>query len=886
MVPLMELLARLTAALADRYTIERELGRGGMATVFLARDLRHRRPVALKVLHPELAYAVGADRFLREIEVAANLTHPHILPLHDSGETDGLLYYVMPYVEGESLRDRLNRDTQLPVDEALQIAREVADALAYAHKQGVIHRDIKPENILLSGGHALVADFGIARALGQAGAERLTETGMAVGTVAYMSPEQASGERQIDGRTDVYSLGCVLYEMLAGEPPYTGPTAQAVIAKRFTDPVPSLRRVRPAVQEGLEQLVTKALAVVAADRFATAADFGRAIADPHTIAAASAPATHVPVTKSIAPSSTRRALAWGLAALLGLVLATGGVFWKRSHRGGDPNGLTRLAVLPFENHGKPEDEYFADGMTDAVRGKLSALPALQVTARQSSADYKKSRKNLKQIGQELGVQYLLTATVRWDKARDRTSRVQVSPELVEVQEASTAASKWQQPFDAALTDVFQVQAEIAGRVARELNVVLGDQEQQQLAQRPTLDLNAYDAFLKGEAAALALAAEDLPRIKRAAAFYEEAVARDTTFGLAWARLASAHALLYGYSTPSPVRADAARRALANAEHFAASVPETYRARAEYEELVRRDFTRAFAAAEAGLVRSRDHSELTAIAAIEEWRLGRLEAAVARLTRARTLDPRSIIVLNYLGAILCHQRRWSEARRALEDALLLEPTNLTVLDYLAVTYVGEGDLEGARHVLAEAVPTVDRAELAADLAMNHLSWVLDEAAQQQARTLPPTEFDDDRGTWGIVRAQLYHLQGDTVMARVYADSARIAFEANLRGSPADGEQHSSRGLALAYLGQMNEAIAAGERGVALLPVSLDAIWGPRVLLRLVRIYILAGEYDKALDQIERLLTIPYYVSPGWLQIDPTLAPLRGKPRFQRLLEGKT
>jgi serine/threonine protein kinase len=298
--------------LSERYVLGRELGRGGMATVYLAQDVRHRRPVALKVLHPELAYALGADRFLREIEVAANLTHPHILPLHDSGEAAGLLYYVMPYVEGESLRDRVNRETQLPVDEALQIAREVADALAYAHGQGVIHRDIKPENILLSGGHALVADFGIARALGQADAERLTETGIAVGTAAYMSPEQASGERNVDGRSDVYSLGCVLYEMLAGEPPYTGPTAQAIIVKRFSDPVPSVQQLRPLVPEGLAHAVTKALAPVAADRFASAAEFVRALAAPAASAASTTAAEPAVVARATAvrPPAARSPSDW------------------------------------------------------------------------------------------------------------------------------------------------------------------------------------------------------------------------------------------------------------------------------------------------------------------------------------------------------------------------------------------------------------------------------------------------------------------------------------------------------------------------------------------------------------------------------------------------
>src|SRR2546425_7402237 len=236
-------LARLQGALADRYTIERELGHGGMATVYLAQDRKHHRRVAIKVLEPELAAALGPERFLREIEIAAGLNHPHILPLCDSGEAAASLYYVMPYVEGETLRDRLKRERQLPLEDALRITREVADALSYAHSHDVVHRDIKPENILFQAAHAVVSDFGIARAITAAAGGSLTATGIAIGTPAYMSPEQASGGGPIDGRSDVYSLACVLYEMLAGEPPYTGASAQVVIAKRFTDPVPSVRRV-------------------------------------------------------------------------------------------------------------------------------------------------------------------------------------------------------------------------------------------------------------------------------------------------------------------------------------------------------------------------------------------------------------------------------------------------------------------------------------------------------------------------------------------------------------------------------------------------------------------------------------------------------------------
>ncbi len=264
--------------MADRYAVLREVGSGGMATVYLAEDLKHHRQVAIKVLRPEIATALGPERFLREIETAARLSHPHILPLYDSGQADGFLYYVMPYVEGESLRDRLRREGRLQIEEALRLTGEVADGLDYAHRQGLIHRDIKPENILLADAHALIADFGIARAVSAAGGERLTETGMAIGTVEYMSPEQASADPRLDARSDIYSLGCVLYEMLGGSPPFTGATPDAVVARKLAEGVPSLRVVRDTIPQGIERVVNKALARVPADRFTTAAEFAQAIA--------------------------------------------------------------------------------------------------------------------------------------------------------------------------------------------------------------------------------------------------------------------------------------------------------------------------------------------------------------------------------------------------------------------------------------------------------------------------------------------------------------------------------------------------------------------------------------------------------------------------------
>src|SRR5713101_6779201 len=269
---------RLTAALAGRYAIERQLGAGGMATVYLARDLKHDREIALKVLRPEIAAALGAERFLQEIHISAKLDHPHILTLIDSGTADEFLYYVLPFVRGESLRDKLNREKQLGIEEALAITKQVASALDYAHRQGVVHRDIKPENILIQEGEAVLADFGIAFALREAGGPRLTESGLSLGTPQYMSPEQAAGDRQLDARSDVYSLAAVLYEMLAGEPPHTGPTVQAVIAKLLTERPTRIRTVRDTVPEGIDTAVAKALAKVPADRFGGAAEFAAALA--------------------------------------------------------------------------------------------------------------------------------------------------------------------------------------------------------------------------------------------------------------------------------------------------------------------------------------------------------------------------------------------------------------------------------------------------------------------------------------------------------------------------------------------------------------------------------------------------------------------------------
>jgi serine/threonine-protein kinase len=845
-----------------------------MAVVYLARDLKHDRPVALKVLLPELAASLGADRFQREIRLAARLQHPHILTVHDSGQMGGRLWFTMPYVEGESLRDRLRREKQLPLDEALRITREAAQALQYAHDQGVIHRDIKPENLLLTrDGSTLVADFGIARAV--EGDDHLTRTGSSMGTPAYMSPEQADG-KPADGRTDVYSLGCVLYEMLVGRPPYTGSTAVAIVTKWFTEPVPSARAARPEVPEPVDQAIQRALSRSADDRFTTTAEFVRALqGTPSGF-------TPAPTAATTAPAATghRRLLAAVVA--LGLVVLIAVQYFRRST--GTPAGETPkvLAVLPFENLGDSADAYFADGIANELRAKLSHLGGVQVIARASSNQYRGTTKPPEEIARELGANYLLTATVQWDRVSGGRSRVRVSPELVEVTASHAPRAAWQQPFAAALTDVFDVQADIAAQVAGALGAVLGDSARLGLTRRPTESLAAYDEFLKGEAAAQEMKAENAG-LRRAIGFYERAVALDGAYAQAWSQLSRARTQLYSNGVPDRALAEAARAAAERARELRPDEPLAYLAAGElYSSVNPIDNVRALEEYEHGLRLAPGDVDLLSVSAIAEALLGRWDSVAPRLERARLRDPRSFTVARRLATTRIFLRQYPAADSALDQAIALAPTNAQVVLLKVILAVARGDRAAADAATRAAAARIDAATLLPFLATyQDLFWVLDDAQQRQVLALPPSAFDDDRGIWGLVRAQLYHLRGDSVRSVAYADSARVVLAAQSRAAPDDAQRHAILGVALAYLGRKAEAIREGRRGAELLPIDRDGYNGPYVQLQLVRIYALTGEPGPALDALEPLLKVPFYLSPGWLRLDPAFDPLRKEPRFQRL-----
>jgi serine/threonine-protein kinase len=566
---------RLTAALADRYHIERELGRGAMATVYLADDVKHDRQVAIKVLRPDLTSLLDAGRFLREVAIAAKLSHPHILPLYDSGNAEGSLYYVMPYVKGESLRVRLDRETQLPVDEALVIARDVAAALAHAHARHVIHRDVKPENILLHEGEAMVADFGIALVLNATTDERLTQTGFVLGTLDYMSPEQAMSDRAVDARSDVYSLGVVLYEMLAGEAPYRGPTAQARLAKRMADPAPGVRRRRPAVPVGVEQAIIKALATDPADRFVSVNAFVEALVAPGR--AASSPA---------------------------------------------------VAVLPFLNlSADPENEYFTDGITEDVIAHLSKIRALKVISRTSVMPFKQRRQSLKEIGAMLGAATLLDGSVR--RVGDR---VRIVAQLIDV---DSDQHLWAETYDRQLTDIFVIQTDVALHIAAALKAELSLDEQSRIRKEPTSDLQAYQLYLQGRHW---FARYSGAGMRRAIVYFERAIARDPAYALAYANMAMAYLEMGEGGTLAPdVAYQQAKDAAASALRLDPVLGEAH-STAAYLNLWNFEWTRAEQAFKRALELSPSSADTYDLYGRMCSGLGRYDEAIALGQRARELDP--------------------------------------------------------------------------------------------------------------------------------------------------------------------------------------------------------------------------------------------------------
>ena len=603
--------ARLSNALGRSYRIERELGQGGMATVYLAHDLKHDRDVAIKVLRADVAQSLGAERFLREIRIAAKLSHPHILPLYDSGRVGDALYYVMPVVRGESLRDRLDRERMLPVADAVRIASEVAGALEHAHRSGVVHRDIKPDNILLQDGHALVADFGIGKALDAVDAETATQTGMSVGTPAYMSPEQASGET-VDGRSDIYSLGCVLYEMLVGEQPFTGPTVQAVIAKRFVQTPADVTGLREGISRSVARAVQKALARAPIDRYDTAALFVTSLGEINSV-----------TTKPAPPAQS-------------------------------------LAVMPFVNRsGDADNQYFSDGLSEDLINALTSQAGLHVASRTSAFRFRGSELDIRDIGAQLSVAYVLEGSVR-----RAGSKLRVTAQLVSV---SSGFQLWSERYDRELTDVFEIQDEIVASIVGALvPALMASGAPTATVRRQTENLEAYELYLKGRSY---WHQRSPATVRVAIQCFEQAIALDRDYALAYCGLADCYGILrvYGWT-----------RAEDNRDKAAAAVDRAM-------------------ALDAGLAESNFSLAFFTFYFERRWR-----DAETHFARARELGPRNSLINLYSALYYAIDGNQREVQRLAQIAIDLDPLSPSVQGMQSCAFYIIGDFETAERLSAHAL----------------------------------------------------------------------------------------------------------------------------------------------------------------------------------------
>ncbi len=695
-----------SAVLSDRYEIERVLGRGGMATVYLAHDRRHKRKVAIKVVNPDVSRTLGAERFLREIELAAKLTHPHILPLHDSGEADGVLYYVMPFVTGETLRDRLHRERQLPLEDAIRVTCEVSSALDYAHRRGVMHRDIKPENILLEDGHAVLADFGIARAIDAAAASGMTATGLTLGTPLYMSPEQATGSA-LDGRSDQYSLACVLYEMLAGEPPFTGGSAQSVLAKRLSEPPPRIRTVRPAVPEHLERVLLRALDRTPADRFATQEAFRVALDG---------------CARSDTPARTPTLRRWVAGAALAMLLvAAVTVGWIVKHRSA-ALPVTTIAVLPFaDESSNPEHAFLAEGLADAVITDLVRVPGVRIVSRASVMRYaagmgdgmggmampggmafmsgppsgsggaKRARRSLAEIGRELHVDALVQGTL----ARERDT-VRVTASLVR---ADSGERLWQATYNRPVRDLFHLQRELTRDLAGAL-AGSGTRVGSSPAPGRDYDPAAHEAYLK---AAYYQAHWKLPQ---AIESFERAVVLDPNHAAAQAGLARAYYFLAFFGDlPPSVALAGMRRAAAAALAADPSMAEARAQLALVKMLQDWDWAGAEADFRRALEISPGHAQIRHDYSHFLLAQGRRRESMEQAAQAVALDPVNPMLISCLGWHNLFDGRYDEAARLATDANALMPDYWAQV-VLGWARLGLGKPDAALDAFREAVKLKD------------------------------------------------------------------------------------------------------------------------------------------------------------------------------------
>jgi serine/threonine-protein kinase len=890
-----ELLERLQAALGAAYHLERELGGGGMSRVFVAEETALGRKVVLKVLPPELGAGLSVDRFRREIQLAASLHHPNIVPLFAAGEADGLLYYTMPLIEGDSLRARLAREGELPIGETIRLLRDVVDALSCAHEHDVVHRDIKPDNVLITRHHALVTDFGVAKALSEAtGPTALTSVGVALGTPAYMAPEQASGDAHVDHRADIYAVGALGFEMLAGRPPFVAPTPQAVLAAHVTQSPEPVTRFRASVPSAFAAVIMRCLEKRPADRWQTADELLHQLEAMATPSGGTEPTQAVPSTAAAVPPPTGgRTLRWQRAGylVLGVVLALALAWGVARHRAGrgleEASGDKTVVVLPFENLGGPKDEYFADGITEEITNRLTGITGLKVIARSSAKQYKATQKPLRQIGEELGVGYVLEGTVRWEHTGDSSSQVRVSPELIRV---SDGTNVWAHGYDAVMSGMFQVQSDIAGEVANALHVALAEPEKQAMAVRPTANQEAYDYYLQGHAHL----ERDYsgPDLFSAVKLLEKAVALDSTFALAYADLARANDWLYWfYFDRSEERLAREKTAADRALQLQPALPEAHVAMAYYHYHGQLDYDRALQELELARQARPNDAEILSVLAFVIRRQGKWEEAYNTLARVIELDPRSARGYVEGATTAAVLGRYHQAEQWLQQAIAIfpgEPRGYTGQAIVAIA--SKGDRPSAQAAISRGLATAGVSQMMRVTsglgAWGLLPVILSDSALASLHSASLGESTMDSALGYNLRAMVAQREGRRADQKRFLDSTLVYQRALLKSRPDEPAYRMRLAEIYLNLGRTAEAIREAEAAAALRPVSKDALDGSSLSYTLARMYAAAGRSDSALARLERLMAAPHMppVTAAWLRVDTVWAKLGSNPRFQKLLAG--
>lgn len=661
---MIDLRERLQAALSSAYRVEDELGGGGMSRVFLALDIGLARRVVVKVLPPEMAASVNIDRFRQEVQLAASLQHPHIVPLLSAGADGDLLYYTMPFIEGESLRERLARSGELPITETVRLLRDVADALAHAHVHGLVHRDIKPDNVLLTGHHAVVTDFGVAKAMSEAtGRPSLTSPGVTLGTPVYMAPEQAVADPNIDHRADIYALGVVAYEMLTGRTPFTGPNTQALLAAHVTEPAAPVTQHRPAVPPALAHLVMRCLEKKPADRWQSAAELHAQLDALATPMGGTTPTVAATAIRGRRGWWRRFTIPAGIAAVM-LAIVIGTLTFRSGGVQSAQAGRPTLAVLPFADVGVPADPFFSDGIGEEITARLSRVSSLSVIARSSALRYRASNDGPAEFGRALGADYVLDATVRWLTADD-ARRVRVTPALIHV---ANGRQVWGASFDAVVTDVFDIQSDISEQVVAALAVTLGAAERRGLRDAGTASLEAYREYVLGRAAWRTRTQDGL---REAVRHFQRAVDMDPQYALAWAGIADAVGLYPLYGIDDYSRGEAYDRA-----------ERTARRAIELDERL-----------------SEGHAALGQVLMSAHWDWPGAERA---LRRAVELDSDYATGRQWFAELLLGLARYDEALREAREAVRLDPLSPAAVNMLGLTFLYSGQTEQAAADFRRAV----------------------------------------------------------------------------------------------------------------------------------------------------------------------------------------